>query len=743
MKTIMRITSLIILVLAGYFGKAQNIAICQGNSATLTANNNLNLSSPSYSINPGGVTASVPNFVVSPGSSTTFTLYTTGTFTNSSVMTSSNVVTVQVNALPVISVSPATQSISCGAGIAALITCTASTPMNNVLQQWYGPASTVAASSNGQVSTYGPSVISGTATTYTCVVTDTLTGCSTSGTAQVTSSGFSYFPSFSVSISNFYASCTPTPFCYYYITNVNTVPPGGVITNTILAPGFVGSYSTGLYPPAQNTINTPGTYTVIVKDNANLCEARVPLTIGQGAYQTTVAPGISISAATRTLTCFTPSVALQGISLDPNVAYNWQTTTAPSLSTNSVLTVFTTSAGATVPSATVLNTYTLTVTDINTTCSSSSVITIYQNIRPPMTGIALTNTILSCPSNTINATNSSTTGVLPATFFATLGINSVLWQGPSPQVPASNVSTYLISTPGVYTMTAMDMNNGCTSTQTVQIAGALLAAFVHTTSSGTATFNDASSGTNSNTNYYWDFGDGFFSTQQNPSHTYASGGAYPVKLKISQPSTNCADSVIQSVNISGLPCSPNANFGLVPTSTPQLWNAVPAYPWNVSAASWSWGDGSFSNTLYASHQYSAAAMYNICLSVTVNCVGTASSCSSYSVYRSSQPSLIYQVNVVAPELSSGLTQTHIEEQNNLTIYPNPNSGDFYLSIDKLASAPLRVVISDLTGRIVFDEIKVPADSGFSIRAGNLSPGLYLVSVEGETTKITKRMVVSR
>ena len=41
-------------------------------------------------------------------------------------------------------------------------------------------------------------------------------------------------------------------------------------------------------------------------------------------------------------------------------------------------------------------------------------------------------------------------------------------------------------------------------------------------------FNDQSTGFPAPASWYWDFGDGYNSTQQNPSHQYVSSGLYNV-----------------------------------------------------------------------------------------------------------------------------------------------------------------------------------------------------------------------
>ncbi|MBL4668625.1 MAG: T9SS type A sorting domain-containing protein [Flavobacteriales bacterium] len=66
--------------------------------------------------------------------------------------------------------------------------------------------------------------------------------------------------------------------------------------------------------------------------------------------------------------------------------------------------------------------------------------------------------------------------------------------------------------------------------------------------SGGSTINFTSTSTNV-INYFWNFGDGNTSTQQNPSNTYTSSNTYPVKL-ITFSSDNCfSDTIVQNVNV--------------------------------------------------------------------------------------------------------------------------------------------------------------------------------------------------
>jgi hypothetical protein len=84
-------------------------SICAGSSATIVANNSTGLSSPSYSLNPGGLTSPTPTFIVAPTITTNYTVYVTGT--SSAVVTQTALSTVTVQPLPLI--SPTFTQVTC------------------------------------------------------------------------------------------------------------------------------------------------------------------------------------------------------------------------------------------------------------------------------------------------------------------------------------------------------------------------------------------------------------------------------------------------------------------------------------------------------------------------------------------------------------------------------------------------------------------------------------------------------
>ena len=111
--------------------------------------------------------------------------------------------------------------------------------------------------------------------------------------------------------------------------------------------------------------------------------------------------------------------------------------------------------------------------------------------------------------------------------------------------------------------------------------------------------------------YYWDFGDGTTSTQQNPTHTYNSYGNFDVKL-VATNASGCIDSLIKpayikiqtlDVSIPGLPAKDCAPFTFSFNTNVNSLEPVVSYLWDF-------GDGSTSTLASPTHTF-AAGVYTI------------------------------------------------------------------------------------------------------------------------------------
>ncbi len=116
----------------------------------------------------------------------------------------------------------------------------------------------------------------------------------------------------------------------------------------------------------------------------------------------------------------------------------------------------------------------------------------------------------------------------------------------------------------------------------------------------------------------WMFGDGTTATSWNAVHEYANPGRYYVCLRV-QLSTNCVrykcDSITVPVPLP--PCNNQSNFTFVSASTnSQTYTFIPAFQ-NAALATYTWtfGDGTGSHDMIATHHYAQGGTYTACLTV--------------------------------------------------------------------------------------------------------------------------------
>jgi hypothetical protein len=197
---------------------------------------------------------------------------------------------------------------------------------------------------------------------------------------------------------------------------------------------------------------------------------------------------------------------------------------------------------------------------------------------------------------------------------------------------------------------------------------------------------------------------------------------------------------VQVVTVNSV-CVANATFSMSPSGTPQVWNAFPLFPANVTAAQWYWGDGSVSNNLYTIHTYSAAGMYSICLSVTVSCGATAGYCTSYNIYRSADDMNVITVNVINPS-SVGINNQSAEELN-YSISPNPNNGSFHLNLNGLGSGNVNISVYNLVGKLVYQSDNNSNNGALvkDIQLNDAASGVYFIKVASDDKVTTKKVVI--
>ena len=141
-----------------------------------------------------------------------------------------------------------------------------------------------------------------------------------------------------------------------------------------------------------------------------------------------------------------------------------------------------------------------------------------------------------------------------------------------------------------------------------------------TTFAGTGTDSDGTV-----ESYYWDFGDGESSADQNPKHIYTDRGTYTATLTVTDDDGAIGtDSVVIKVIIDHENQPPEAFASVTPESGEAPLNVVFAGTGNdsdgdIKSYYWDFGDGDSSADQNTTHRYTVPGIYTATLTVTDGC----------------------------------------------------------------------------------------------------------------------------
>lgn len=128
-------------------------------------------------------------------------------------------------------------------------------------------------------------------------------------------------------------------------------------------------------------------------------------------------------------------------------------------------------------------------------------------------------------------------------------------------------------------------------------------------------FTDKSAG--KPTSWKWSFGDGTYSTQQNPVHTYKKAGKYTVSLSVKNAGGTDTETKCSYITVSTPSKPPVAKFSASPVSgkTPLKVSFTDKSTGNPTSWAWSFGDGTYSTSQNPVHKYNKAGKYTVSLKV--------------------------------------------------------------------------------------------------------------------------------
>lgn len=175
----------------------------------------------------------------------------------------------------------------------------------------------------------------------------------------------------------------------------------------------------------------------------------------------------------------------------------------------------------------------------------------------------------------------------------------------------------------------------------------------------TVKFTDSS--TETPDSWFWDFGDGQTSTEQNPTHTYATPGSYTVTLTATN---SYGDS--QTVKDIRIPAAPIANFNFIPAGGLGI-SFTDMSANNPTGWAWDFGEIENKTEQNPTHIYQKPGTYNVTLTAT-NVDGNGSKTISVPVTVTAPAKPVADFSVVVPDGSSPLSLQFTDQSTN-----NPTS----------------------------------------------------------------------
>ena len=304
-----------------------------------------------------------------------------------------------------------------------------------------GPSYTLSWSANPGNISGGGNTMSPTVNqpgTYTLMITNTSTGCTSSDAVVVTSD-------FAVPTAQILPPSVLTCFNPTIQLDGSNSSTGANFQYTWST--VTGGQITGPNNQITATASAVGTYRLVVRNGDNGCTAQAQVTVSSN-----MAHPVAEAGPAGTITCQNPTATLNGAGSSTGAiyTYQWSTSTGEIESGANTLT----------PVVNLPGIYTLVVTNTQNGCTSQDFanVTTNQNLPVAVAGPDLQRT---CTMSTLNINGSNST-VGP-------GIQYLWTANPGNILSGSTTMTPFINQAGVYTLQVTNTNTGCTDTDEVVV----------------------------------------------------------------------------------------------------------------------------------------------------------------------------------------------------------------------------------------------------------------------------------
>lgn len=258
--------------------------------------------------------------------------------------------------------------------------------------------------------------------------------------------------------------------------------------------------------------------------------------------------------------------------------------------------------------------------------------------------------------------------------------------------------------------------------------------------------------------YSWTFGDGYSSTDANPTHTYQGSGVYVVCVTVyavnelgeccqtticKQIQVECepkdCEAVIEEIILSS-PANPEGNCEVIVEAVVSFVNRpVVGYFWNFGDGTT--GTSSGSSTL---HNFPGPGIYNVC--VTIILASSPDECCSFTFCQ--------EVEVFCPDvkgraandnvievIESSFNDQDVRTNDDLGLFPNPGNEQLnvVLNIDEASNS--QVSVMNIEGKEVMNEsIMLGGGNMKTLDVTQLPAGIYVIQVRTESGFYTQNWI---
>ncbi len=292
--------------------------------------------------------------------------------------------------------------------------------------------------------------------------------------------------------------------------------------------------------------------------------------------------------------------------------------------------------------------------------------------------------------------------------------------------PSSSINTQ-ISVPSdneTHVLEIIDLgNSSCTGQitfESMSCQDSCLASFNVIEENLEITFINTSSGTNQNTNVFWDFGDGTMQSNLDTVVHQFELGIFTVCLEIE--GANCNSITCEAIDLSD-PCLEMSPYFSYEINSPFEVLFSDESSGNPDSWLWGFGDGQTSTLQHPVHLYDSIGIYNVCLLIqdsNNNC--TKSFCDSI------------DLNIT--------TIARTDDYTSIRVFPNPSleNNEIWVDgfLDKDVGKMGRIVLNDISGRIVMQQA-IKIEKRININP-TLQSGLYFLMIQSHD-QFYKAMVI--